>query len=302
MSLRTAQPPLALSPVAHAVEIGPAAGLVEDAEGGRVFLYGVLALLGMLGIRRCGVYPQSSWSGLRLLGPVKSLPGSGSMRQRCSGGVSKPTITVLVPWRRVSVARKVRPGSVMKSLLSSRLGKTGVLCCVRSVLNWICRLLRSGLDCRPQTAVDSGAWHHHGTGYAHPGGAQADQAPSESGNGGDVEYLDAAGEESVPAAEHQGPGLLAAAAPRAGERALTRAGMLGEAAPMFTPTARVPAAGLLLGVPGIQTTDLLQCASEIYGRLPQGFYGLSTVLLEAVFRILADRSLAEGNRRIDPVA
>lgn len=39
----TVDPPLPFTPSAHAVEVGLAVGLVEDEQGGRVFIYGVLA-------------------------------------------------------------------------------------------------------------------------------------------------------------------------------------------------------------------------------------------------------------------
>ena len=56
--------------------------------------------------------------------------------------------------------------------------------------------------------------------------------------------------------------------PRDGERALARWGLLGEgAAPVFAPGARYPLAGLLLALPALEGTGLLDAAREVYGRL-----------------------------------
>src|SRR5699024_9864151 len=88
---------------------------------------------------------------------------------------------------------------------------------------------------------------------------------------------------------------------RRGERALARTGLLDHARPVFAPAARVPLVGLFLALPALQTTGLLSCATEVFGALPNGFYGLETTLLEAVLRTLANEPRAEGAARIDPI-
>jgi hypothetical protein len=40
----------------------------------------------------------------------------------------------------------------------------------------------------------------------------------------------------------------------------------------------------------------------VFGGLPNGFYGLDTMLIEGVLRALAGEPRAEGSTRIDPVA
>jgi len=56
--------------------------------------------------------------------------------------------------------------------------------------------------------------------------------------------------------------------PRDGERALARFGLPGEGAvPVFTPAAKVPLAGLLLALPALAGTGLLDAARAVYGRL-----------------------------------
>ena len=91
--------------------------------------------------------------------------------------------------------------------------------------------------------------------------------------------------------------------PRDGERALARWGLLGEgAAPVFAPGARYPLAGLLLALPALEATGLLAAAREVYGRLKDGFYGLTATLLTLVFLALAGEPRAEGATRVPPAA
>ena len=91
--------------------------------------------------------------------------------------------------------------------------------------------------------------------------------------------------------------------PRDAERALARFGLLGEgAAPVFTPGAKVPLAGLLLALPALAATGLLDTARSVYGRLRNGFYGLEMVLVGCVFLALLREPRAEGATRIPPAA
>jgi len=90
---------------------------------------------------------------------------------------------------------------------------------------------------------------------------------------------------------------------RDGERVLARWGLLGEgAAPVFTPGARYPLAGLLLALPAMEAAGLLDAAREVYGRLRDGFYGLTATLLTLVFLALAGEPRAEGATRVSPAA
>jgi transposase-like protein len=91
--------------------------------------------------------------------------------------------------------------------------------------------------------------------------------------------------------------------PRDGDRALARWGLLGEGAvPVFTAGARYPLAGLLLALPALEGTGLLDAAAEVYGRLKDGFYGLTATLLTLVFLALAGEPRAEGATRVPPAA
>ncbi len=79
-------------------------------------------------------------------------------------------------------------------------------------------------------------------------------------------------------------------------------GLISYAPPVFTECARAPLAGLLLALPGLAATGLLECAHAAYGEFPNGFYSLDTMLCESVFRALLGEARAEGATRIDPVA
>src|SRR6516164_5230686 len=94
----------------------------------------------------------------------------------------------------------------------------------------------------------------------------------------------AAGSASPVAGEDdQRPGAAVAVlpdpVPRDAERVLARWGLLGEGAvPVFTPGARYPLAGLLLALPALEATGLLDASREVYGRLKNGFHGLAATL------------------------
>ena len=97
--------------------------------------------------------------------------------------------------------------------------------------------------------------------------------------------------------------VLPGPVPRDGERALARYGLLGEgAAPVFTPGARYPLAGLLLALPALAGTGLIQAARDVYGRLKDGFYGLETMLVLLMFLALEREPRAEGATRVPPAA
>jgi hypothetical protein len=112
----------------------------------------------------------------------------------------------------------------------------------------------------------------------------------------------AAGEETAGGQQDTLP-VLPDPVARDAERALARFGLLGEgAAPVFTPGARYPLAGLLLALPALAGTGLLECARATYGRLRDGFYGLEVMLILLVFLALLREPRAEGATRVSPAA
>ena len=118
------------------------------------------------------------------------------------------------------------------------------------------------------------------------------------GQGGVPEQPDgesaAAGEPLPDAARPGAAGRGAGAGP---------VGKLGEGAePVFAPGARYPLAGLLLALPALEATGLLQAARQVYGQLRDGYYGLAATLLTVVFLALAREPRAEGAARVPPAA
>ena len=139
-------------------------------------------------------------------------------------------------------------------------------------------------------------------------GAPAGQDPADAGSA-DTDLADAdagagfADTDSAGFAEPEALPVLPDPVPRDAERALARFGLLGEgAAPVFTPGARYPLAGLLLALPPLAGTGLLDCARQVYGRLRNGFYGLEVMLIVLVFMALLREARAEGATRIPPDA
>ena len=88
--------------------------------------------------------------------------------------------------------------------------------------------------------------------------------------------------------------------PRQEERELARTGVLKEAPPVFTQGRELPLLGLLLALPALAETGLLEAAQTVYGKLRNGFYGLRSVLLVLVFMALLREPRAEGATRIVP--
>ena len=284
----TADPPLPFTPAAHAVEVGPAAGLVEDEQGGRVFLYGVLTYAWDAGdeaLRRVAAV-QLVKLGAARPGQIASAFGVDTatlFRWRRQAG--QHGAGALVPGKRGPKGPSRLTDEVITQIQDQR-SRGASLRQIGAALDLSTSTVRVGLQAAARIDADPDGEDHPEN--DHP--ADADERPL------------TAGDDSVAAAEQPPLELLAAPAARAGERALARAGLLGEAVPVFTPTSRVPLAGLFLCLSGLTASGLLDCATRVYGRLPQGFYGLTTVLLEAVFRTLAGEPRAEGATRIDPEA
>ena len=128
---------------------------------------------------------------------------------------------------------------------------------------------------------------------AEDGAAARDEQQPAAGGGGAGQDDAAADAADEPAGQDStaGRGEAAEAAggllpvlpdpvPRDGERVLARFGLLGEgAAPVFAAGGRYPLAGLLIALPALADTGLLECARQVYGRIRDGYYSLDTVLV-----------------------
>jgi len=69
---------------------------------------------------------------------------------------------------------------------------------------------------------------------------------------------------------------------------------------VITEGARLPLAGLLLALPGLEMTGLLKVAEEVFPPMRKGFYGLRAILLVGVFMALLREPRAEGATRLRP--
>jgi prepilin-type processing-associated H-X9-DG protein len=93
---------------------------------------------------------------------------------------------------------------------------------------------------------------------------------------------------------------LARPAPRDGERALARMGLLSGAEPVITEGASLPAAGSLLIVPALAVTGLLDAFASAYTSTRAAFYSLRSLVLALVFCALLGEPRAEGLTRVSP--
>ena len=94
---------------------------------------------------------------------------------------------------------------------------------------------------------------------------------------------------------------LARPAPRDEERQAARRGELAEAPPVICEGASLPMAGALLILPTLAATGLVACAEEVYDKAKSAFYGLRSLVLAMVFAALVGEARAEGLTRLDPV-
>ncbi len=95
-------------------------------------------------------------------------------------------------------------------------------------------------------------------------------------------------------------GPYGAGAADRGARA-ARFGLLGQAPVVITQGAHLPQVGLLLALPALEATGLLEVAEQTYGPMRNGFYGLRVTLLMGVFMALLREPRAEGATRLRPV-
>ena len=81
------------------------------------------------------------------------------------------------------------------------------------------------------------------------------------------------------------------------DRVLAYLGGLADAAPLFAGTSNVAGAGVLLAVPALVASGVLECARDVYGSIGPAFYGLRTtlmtMLLMALLRIRRPENLKE---------
>jgi transposase len=267
MGLMSAQPPLPLTP-SGGVPFGDVAVLLQDDDGGRVFIRGEL----------CFVWDAGDEASRRLAAiQLVRIKAASLMDVAAAFGVS--TVTM---WR----WRKVLDASGAAGLATDKPGPRGPSRLTDDMVDAI-RARRSG-GATLQAVADAVGVSVTTVRRALPAAAptrslQPQPQPQPS-----------AGAADLP--------VLPPASGRCAERAAARWGQLTHADPVFAPAAQVPLAGLLLAIPALQATGLLDCATTVFGQLRNGFYGLDTMLVEGVLRALAGEPRAEGATRVDPAA
>jgi len=287
MAVMTMQPPLPLAP-RDARPIGTAAAIIEDDTGGRVFVHGNLAYAW-----DCGDAAARRFAAVSLV----RIKAATQLEVAEAFAVKPATVRRWETWL---------TDSGVVGLLGERKGPKRKSKLTAGAVARIQTLRDGGASYRAiaaQTGVSEGSVRNAivlandgaRTEETHPA-TTADVPP---GPQPAVETdRPAAGSEDLPA---QVP-VLADPVDRSGERVLARFGLIASAPPVFTVCARAPLAGLLLAVPALTATGLLEAAHTVYGELPNGFYCLDTMLCESVFRALLGAARAEGAARIDPPA
>jgi lambda repressor-like predicted transcriptional regulator len=281
MARMLSQLPLPLLPPG-AAEIAPGVGLLAGEDGGLVVVHGLATF----------AWDAGDEAGRRLAAVQLVRLRAASQGQVAEAfGVDPATI-----WR---WDQAVACGGVA-GLVPARRGPKGA-----SKLTPALAARIAGLDAAGQTLRQIAAATGVSTftvraalGRVRPGSQAAPAAGGDAGQGSVPGRRDggtAAGDELLP--------VLPDPVPRGGERALARWGLLGEGAePVFAPGARYPLAGLLLALPALEATGLLEAARQVYGRLRDGYYGLAATLLTLVFLALAGEPRAEGATRVPPAA
>ena len=285
MARMLTQVPLPLLP-GDAAEIAPGVGMVAGPDGGGVvWVHGLATFAWDAGdeagrrLAAVQLWKLKAATQAQVAGAFGVIPVSVWRWEKAlaAGGVAG-----LVPDRKgPRRASKLTPGVVarIRELDGQGLGKAGI----------------AGATGVSESSVRSVLRPAGADGGDGPGGGAA--RPADPVAGGQPAGEQAAGgrQETLP--------VLPDPVARDAERALARFGLLGEgAAPVFTPGARYPLAGLLLALPALEGTGLLECARATYGRVRNGFYGLEVMLVLLVFLALLREPRAEGATRVPPAA
>jgi len=282
---RVSQPVLPLLP-SEARSIGPSAGLLEGPDGGVVFVFG-MATFG---------YGAGDGAGRRLAAvQLVTTKIASATEVALAFGISQATL-----WRWagafsaegvVALVRE-RPGPRGPSKLTAALSARIV------ALHTAGMTLRAiGAKCEVSTATVRVALGRVGSRKALPRKEGPDLTPTDDVDTGDVDTGDVVIDEADAGAQLV---VLASPVARTDERVAARFGDLVEAPVVITEGAQLPLAGLLLALPALQATGLLEVAAATFPPMRKGFYGLRATLLMGVFMALLREPRAEGATRLRP--
>jgi transposase len=307
VAVTTAQPPLPLVPDG-ARPVGAAAAIVEDDEGGRVYVHGNLAYAwdaGDAAERRFAAVSLTRIKAATQLQVAAAFAVNPATLRRWETRCSDAGVAGLLTQRKgpkrkskltpdtVAAIRRLRAGGASYRSVAATVGVSK-----GSVRNAL-RPIDTGTDadsdepCAP-TGSDNPLPQEQ-----EPEVEVGPEPKVDVGAEGDCPATAFAVMAAPPVVEAP---VLADPVPRAGERVLARFGLITGAAPVFTACARAPLAGLALALPALVATGLIDTAHEVYGEFATGFYSLDTMLCEGVFRALLGEARAEAAARVDSVA
>lgn len=84
------------------------------------------------------------------------------------------------------------------------------------------------------------------------------------------------------------------------DRVLACLGFLDDAAPLFRPGTAIPGAGVLLAMPAMVASGVIDCAHEVYGSIGPAFFGLRTTIVALVLMALLRIKRPEGLKEHSP--
>ena len=277
---RVSQPVLPMLP-AHARSIGASAGLLEGPDGGVVFVFGLATFS----------YAAGDEAGRRLAAvQLVTSKIATSVDVASAFGVSGVT---LWKWRR----DYTRAG--VAGLVRGRTGPKGPIKLTEALKARIVERDAAGLTLAKiaaQVGVST-ATVRVALGRVSPVGEPAAE-PAPSGQASDDPITATATDDVVD--DVGDLVVLAAPVPRTAERVAARFGDLVEAPVVITEGAQLPLAGVLLALPALEMTGLLDVATKTFPPMRKGFYGLRVILLMGVFMALLREPRAEGATRLRP--
>ena len=277
---RVSQPVLPLLP-SGARSIGPSAGLVEGSDGGVVFVFGLATFTWSVG-DEIG----------RRLAAVQLLKTKVASAIEVASAFAVTTVTL---WRWGQCFTEAG----VAGLVRVRSGPKGPSKLTEALRARIVELDAQGLSLRliaARTDVSTATVRVALGRVDGPGTTTVPTGPSDVEDVEDVEDEHAADR----VAETPELVVLAAPRPRTAERAAARCGDLVEAPVVITQGAQLPWAGLLLALPALEMTGLLEVAEQTLPPMRKGFYGLRATLLVGVFMALLREPRAEGATRLRP--
>ena len=304
----TGQAPLGLLP-GGARAMGDGAGIVEGEAGGVVFVWGNAVYAWDVGDEAARRFAAVQLVRTKTARPGEVAAGFGIgstslWRWQCA--FAEHGVAGLIEHKRgpkgphkvtaATAARIVELRARGESLRDIAVGVGLSTYPVRQVLGLVGSRGGAGLSFVDEAGVSSGE----------PGGVEADRAGEGGGDGpGDVEGLfvegpDAANVEEMASVTGSSLAPVPLPVPRGPERALARFGLLGEASPVFTEGAGLPRLGVLLILPALEATGLIDATRDVYRRLRNGFYGLTSMVLTMVFLAVLREPRAEGATRVCP--